>query len=137
MQDLKRIESAAGHVFAAIRREFGRIFLTFVGGLAVGAAAVEGGGAYFSQFGHTLTNVAAGIFGVVLGYAAALTVAIVETVRALIRLIRESTTEVEKVEKAVVGDVGKLGGEAGKLGGDVEGKLGSIVKAVEGDLGKK
>jgi hypothetical protein len=130
MQDLRRIENAAGHLFAAVRREFGRIFLTFLGGLAVGAGAVEGTAVVVTHtFGETLAHVAAIIFGVVLGYAAALTVAIIETVRALINLLRQTTAEAAKVEQAAVA-------EAAKIGGGAEGILGNVVKAVEGEIGK-
>ncbi len=130
MQDLRRIQSVGGHVFAAVRRAFGRIFLAFLGGGVVGAGAVLGTAAISTHtIGQTLTTVAAVVFGVVVAYAAALTVAVTETVRALIQLVREASDEATKAEKAALTDVTKATGDAGSV-------VGNVVKAVEGQVGK-
>lgn len=128
MQEINQIRSVTGHLLAAVRRAFGRVFLTFLGFGVVGGGAVEG--ANFFTNGHHLTpvgNVAAIVFGLVLAYAAGLTVAVVEAVRALNEAIKEVVAEGQKAEKAALGEVEKLAG-------GTEGVAGGLIKTVEGGL---
>jgi len=123
-QDIRRVESATGHILRAVGRAFIKVFTGFLGGGIIGAGAVEGV-SYFNN-GHQLTtlgNIAAGVFGVVLGYAVALTIAVGEAIRALIDAGKEAAKEAQTVEKTVVGDAGKVAGGAG-------GVVGGIVQSV-------
>jgi hypothetical protein len=129
-QDIRRVETAAGHIFRAVRRAIGKVLLWFVIGLGVGGGAVEGVGVFHNglnsgvQSPNVLTNVAAVAFGLVLGYAAALTTAVSEAIRALIDAGKDVEQGAVNLEKTVVND-------AGKLASGGEGLLGGIVQSVE------
>ncbi len=128
-QDIRRVETAAGHIFRAVRRAIGKVLLWFVIGLGVGGGAVEGVGAFGKGFTTiqaptTLTHIAAIAFGLVLAYAAALTMAVSEAIRALIEAGKDVEQGAVKVEKAVTGEVGSIAS-----GG--EGVLGGVLKSVE------
>jgi hypothetical protein len=115
-QDIRRVESAAGHILRAVGRAFVKVFAGFLGGGIVGAGVVEGV-SYFNNGNHltTLGNIAAIVFGVVLGYAVALTIAVGEAIRALIDAGKEATKEAQTVEKTIAGDAGKAGGVVGGI----------------------
>lgn len=109
MQDIKQIQSVTGHLLAAVGRAFVKIVASFLGFAAIGAAAIEGT-AFFNQQGslNTLDHIAAGAFALVLGYAAGLTVAVTEAIRALIDAGKEAGKEVVNVEKTISTDAGNL-----------------------------
>ena len=123
--DIRRVETAAGHILRAVGRAFGKVVLWFVIGAGVGGGAVEGTG-FFTNNQHLslLTHIAAGAFALVLGYAAALTTAVSEAIRALIDAGRDAEKSAANLEKTVASD-------AGKVTGGTEGILGGVVKAVE------
>jgi len=129
-QDIRRVETAAGHIFRAVRRAIGKVLLWFVVGLGVGGGAVEGVSLFHNGFASgaqtptLLTHIAAGAFGLVLAYAAALTMAVTEAIRALIEAGKDAEQGVMNVEKTVTGEVGKVA-----AGG--EGVLGGVLKSVE------
>lgn len=128
MQEIRQIQGVGGHIFAALRRALGRVILTFLG-FGVGGAAIVEGTSYLStrQVFSTLPNVAAIVFGVVLAYAAALTVIVAEAIRALTEAIRDIVNDAGNVEKSALGAVEKAAGGA-------EGAAGNLVKTVEGGL---
>jgi hypothetical protein len=129
-QDIRGIETAAGHIFRAVRRAIGKVLLWFVVGLGVGGGAVVGVGLFHNgltsgvQSPNLLTHIAAGAFGLVLGYAAALTTAVSEAIRALIDAGKDVEQGAAKLEHTVATD-------AGRLASGGEGVLGGVVKSVE------
>lgn len=88
--------SIAFHVLGALRRAIGRVILWFFVLLIVAAITVEIVG-YIAAGQHivTLTHVAAAIMGVILGYAAALTVLVGEVVRFFVKTLRDAEQELK------------------------------------------
>lgn len=120
--DIRRIQTVGGHLFGALRRAFGKIVTSFLGAFVVGAGAVEGIHFFANNQGvpTTLTNVAAAAFGVVLGYAAGLTTAVVEAIRGILEAGRDAVKDAE--------------GEISKVTQGAEGLVGGAIKAVEGGV---
>ena len=96
------VTSTLFHLLGALRRAaarvilFGLLFLLIGIGLIEGLAYVVGARPYNPS---PITHIAAAITGVILAYAAALTVIATEAIRAFIDAIRD-------VEKGVTSDVG-------------------------------
>jgi uncharacterized protein (DUF697 family) len=128
-QDIRRVESVTGHVLRAVGRAFVKVFTGFLVGGIIGAGAVEGV-KYFNGGFSALGHIAAAVFGVVLGYAVGLTMAVGEAIRALIDAGKEATNGAENLEKTVAGDVEKVAGGA-------ESGVSGIVKAIGGEFDKK
>ncbi len=131
-QEIKSIQSVSGHILSAVGRAFGKVLSSFLIFGVIGAGIIEGTSfAALSPhtIGGTLTHITAAAFGLVLGYAAGITTAVAEAIRALIDASKEATKEAENVGKAAIGDVAKVGTGA-------EGVLGGIVHAVEGGVDK-
>jgi hypothetical protein len=99
-QDIRRVESVTGHVLRAVGRAFVKVFTGFLVGGIIGAGAVEGV-KYFNGGFSALGHIAAAVFGVVLGYAVGLTMAVGEAIRALIDAGKEATKGAENLEKTV------------------------------------
>ncbi len=126
-QDLKQVQSAAGHILRTLAQAFVKIFAAFVVAGVIGAGAVEGV-AYFGVGKLSTPSLIAAIaLGVIVGYAAGLTVLVSEAVRALITASKEAEKGAVELGKGAAGDVGKA------LSG-AEGALGGVVKAVEGGV---
>lgn len=99
------LESTAFHVFGAFGRAIGRVILWFLGFLVVGAAAVEVVARVVIGHPNTaLLNIGAVVVGLVLGYAAGLTVIVREVVSALVGVVRE----VRKIGQDGETDIGKI-----------------------------
>lgn len=91
-------ENLGREFFRAIRQAIWRISRGFLIGLVLGALAAEVAG-YFIVGGwppHTFVNIAAIAFAVVMGYGVAVTTALVEGVRGLIR----AASQIDDVAKA-------------------------------------
>jgi hypothetical protein len=119
MQDIQHARTAAGHILSAVGRAFFKVAGFFLLFGVIGAAIVEGVSFFSSSshtFGGTLTTVAAIAFGIVAGYAAGLTTAVVEAIRALIDVGKDTVKEVETAGKDAMG-------EAGKVVGGIEGAV--------------
>jgi hypothetical protein len=106
--------SVVGHLLGGLRRAIGRVLLWFLIFGLIGAAIVE----IFAyvQTGHgpgVITNIVAAAIGVMLGYAAGLTVLVVEVIRFLVDAARDA-------EKSVQGDLGNLGNIAGGVVKEIE-----------------
>lgn len=111
------VASTAFHIFAAMRRAIGRVFLWFFVWLVIGAAAVEAV-SYFGLGHHNpgvFTHIGAAIIGVLAGYAAALTVIVREAIRFLIATI-------QTVEKDVKGELGEGGKLLDRVAAEVSGR---------------
>lgn len=95
------VASTAFHLFGALRRAIGRVFLWFFVFVVVGVAAVELAAFQLTSAKPTLlTHIIAAIVGLLAGYAAALTVIVREAIRFLI-------TTIQTVEKDVKGEIGQ------------------------------
>ena len=106
--------NVVGHLLGGLRRAIGRVLLWFLIFGVIGAAAVEI--VAFVETGHgpgLFTNITAAVIGVVVGYAAGLTVLVGEVVRFLLEALNEAKQSVE-------GDLGHLGGIAGEVGKVIE-----------------
>lgn len=93
-----------GHLLGGLRRAIGRVVLWFIIFGLIGAAVVEivafveTGGSSPGLF----TNITAAVMGLVIGYAAGLTVVVSEVIRFLVGAVRDA-------EKGIEGDLGTLG----------------------------
>lgn len=97
------------HLLGALRRAIGRVFIWFFLMLIVGGAVTEVV-AYFAV-GHpslsgyhpaVLTHIAAVVIGLVLGYAAALTVLVGEVVRFMVSSVKTAEKEIKAEVSAPV-----------------------------------
>ena len=108
--------SVLGHLLGGLRRAIGRILLWFFIFGIIGAALVELV-TYLETNPHQtfglVTNITAAIIGVVVGYAAGLTVLVAEVIRFLVEAVRDA-------QKSVEGDLGNLGGLAGNVVKEIE-----------------
>ena len=89
--------SVTSHVFRALRQAIGRVFVWFLLAFVVTALIVEV--VAFVAAGHhypptTLTHVAAIAMGIAFGYAAGLTVLVVEVVRLLVKSVQDLERDV-------------------------------------------
>ena len=99
------LESTAFHVFGAFGRAIGRVILWFLALLIIGFGAVEAVARLVIGHPNTvLLNIGAVVVGLVLGYAAALTVLVREVVGALIGVVRE----VRKIGQDGETDISKI-----------------------------
>jgi hypothetical protein len=108
-----------GHLLRGLGHAIGRVILWFLIFGLIGAALVEVV-AYVESTPHQafglLTNIAAAAVGIILGYAAGLTVVVAEVVRLLTEAIREA-------QKGVEGDLGNLGNIAGGVVKEIEKRI--------------
>ncbi|PWT71115.1 MAG: hypothetical protein C5B60_11315 [Chloroflexi bacterium] len=91
------------HFIGALRRAIGRVLIFGLLFLVIGAALIEGVAYIIGSRPYQpalITHITAAIAGIILGYAAALTVLAGEVIRAFIEAIRD----VENGVKAEVGD---------------------------------
>jgi hypothetical protein len=106
-----------GHLLGGLRRAAGRIVLWFLICGLIGAAIVEGVSLIETKGGPTLvTHISAAVIGVIVGYAAGLTVLVGEVIRFLVEAVKEAQQTVE-------GDLGNLGGVVGEVGKAIEKRL--------------
>lgn len=103
------------HIMTGLRRATGRIIVWFLIGLVAAAAIVEGVAfaATGGQF-SLLTHVAALVMGLAFGYAAGLTVLVVEVVRFLVKGLQDLERDVrgeftggERVVEGIVENIEK------------------------------
>lgn len=107
-----------GHLLGGLRRAIGRVLLWFLIFGLIGAAIVEGvalveGG---KMPPGLLTNITAAAVGIVVGYAAGLTVLVAEVIRFLAEAVRDA-------QKNLEGDLGTLGNVAGNVAQAIEKRL--------------
>jgi hypothetical protein len=106
------LESTAFHVFGAFGRAIGRVILWFFILLVVGFGAVEGVTRVTGHPATTFVHIGAVALGLVLGYAAALTVLVREVVSALVGVVREirkigqdGETDISKILSRIEGAI--------------------------------
>jgi hypothetical protein len=102
------------HLTSALRRAFGRVFITFFLTGIITAAATEVVGYIITGKFEVLTHIAAGVLAVGWAIALSLLVLVGEVVRGLVTAARDATSEVEKEVK------------------DAGGLLGGVINSVEG-----
>lgn len=138
---VKLLGNSAKHVLVGLRRAFYAVALT---GLivAVVAAVVTEVIAWFltKQFPPSgATHLAAAALAISFGYAAAMTVAIGELLRAIIKAVELIVEEAEKLEKKAQQEIGvfaeRAGQEAIKVGREAITDTGAAVRTVAGDAG--
>ena len=98
------IEKAGFHLAGAFFRNIGRVILAFIIFLVIGFVVMEAV-TYFLTTPHQLTvvgHIVSVLFGLAVGYAAALTVIVREAIRALVAAVRT-------VEKDVQGELSGTG----------------------------
>ena len=109
--------SVVGHLLGGLRRAIGRILLWFLIFGLIGAAIVEVVSLVETKGGPSLiTHITAAVIGIVVGYAAGLTVLVGEVIRFLVEAVKEAQQTVE-------GDLGHLGGVVGEVGKAIEKRL--------------
>ncbi|HEX6123386.1 MAG TPA: hypothetical protein VFY89_09505 [Ktedonobacterales bacterium] len=136
--------NVAKHILHALRRAFIAISVTGLSVAVIAAVATEAVAAFLTQtFPTGATHLAAAAMAVAFGYAAAMTVAIVEILKGLVEAIELIVKEAEKLGGEVIHEVEKFGGEAihdvGRLGraavGGVEHGVGDVIGGVEHGVG--
>lgn len=132
--------NVAKHILHALRRAFIAISVAGLSVAVIAAIATEAVAAFLTQnFPTGATHLAAAAMAVAFGYAAAMTVAIVEILKGLVEAIELVVKEAEKLGGEAIREVEKLGGEAfhdvGRLGrsavGGVEHGVGGVIGGVE------
>jgi hypothetical protein len=138
---VKLLGNSAKHVLTGLRRAFYAVALT---GLivAVLAAVVTEVAAWFltKTFPPSgATHLAAAALAISFGYAAAMTVAIGELLRAIIKAVELIVEEAEKLERKAQQEITTLaeraGQEALKVGREAVTDTGSAVRTIAGDAG--
>lgn len=143
--------SVAKHILHSLRRAFIAISITGLSVAVVAGVATEGIAAFLTKsFPSGATHLAAAAIAIAFGYAAAMTVAIVEILKGIVEAIELVVKETEKLAGEALREAEKLGGEAvrdaGRAGraalGDAEtvgrdavGVVGGVVGGVEHGVG--
>lgn len=133
--------TTAKHILHGLRRALRAVALTFLIGALIAAGATEAVGAFLT---HSFpppgpTHLAAAAIAITFGYAAAITVAIEEILRAIIKAVEIIVEEAEKVEKKAVQEIEVLSRkaeeEAVRLGRTAVTDAGSFGRAAAHDAG--
>src|SRR5260370_17306358 len=142
--------TAAKHILHGLRRALRAVALTSaIMGIIV-VAITEATAAFLTgSFPTGLTHLAAAALAIAFGYAAAITVAIEEILRAIIKSVELVVEEAEKVEKKAVEEIGVLTRkaeeealrfghgavtDAGAIGRTAAGLVGGTIGGVEREV---
>jgi len=146
--------TTAKHLLGGMLHAIRAMLIAFLIAGILAAVATEVIAAYLIPTHQLLTgpaDLAAAAIAVVFGYAAGITVAIEEIIRAFIKAIELIVEEAEKVEKKAAEELGALGREAagealkfgrgalndaGAVGHAVGGAVGGVVGGVEHDVAR-
>ena len=105
--------TAAKHILGGLRHAVRAVFLTFLIVALVVAAATELVSSFLTHaFPSGMTHLAAAALAISFGYAAAITVAIEEILRAVIKAVELIVEEAERIEKKAVQEIEILGRKA-------------------------
>lgn len=134
--------TSAKHILGALQRAFRAVFITGIVTIVVVAVLTEVV-AYFldgQQFPPSgATNLAAAALAIAFGYAAAITVAVEEILRAIIKTIELIVEESEKLAQAAVKEGEVLlregGEEAARLGRSAAGAVGVLGRGAVHEAG--
>lgn len=136
---VKLLGNSAKHVLTGLRRAFYAVALTgLIVALVAAVATVVVAWVLTKQFPpQGPTYLAAAALAISFGYAAAMTVAIGELLRAIIKAVELIVEEAEKLEKKVQQEIGvvaeRAGQEAVKVGREAVTDTGAAVRTVVGD----
>ncbi len=134
--------SMSKHVLGGILHAIRAIALAFIIGAVLAAGATEGiAAALTKQFPPTgATHLAAAALAITFGYAVAITVAIEEILRTIIKAFEVVIQEAEKLGKEALGEAEKLGrgalSDVGAVGRGVTGVIGGVVGGVGHEAGR-
>jgi hypothetical protein len=143
-QRLMHVLSNIGkHILGTLQKAFRRIFVSFMLVFLIVAVATEVAGVFLNggKFPPDgTTHLAAAALAIAFGYAVAITVAIEEILRGIVKSIELVVQETEKLAGEAISEVEKLGQgalhEAGALGrgavGTVEGAVGGVGREFRG-----
>jgi hypothetical protein len=142
-QRLMHIVSNIGkHILGTLQKAFRRIFVAFILVFLIVAVATEAASVFLSgKFPPDgTTHLAAAALAIAFGYAVAITIAIEEILRGIVKSIELIVEETEKLAGEALGEVEKLGkgafNEAGSLAGGavgvVEGAIGGVGREFRG-----
>lgn len=153
--------TTAKHILHGLRRALRAVALTFLIVALLAAAVTEVVASFLTHsFPTGETHLAAAAIAIAFGYAAAITVAIEEILRAIIKAVEIIVEEAERVEKKAVAEIEALGRkaeeeaarfgraaindagafgrtavtDAGALGRAVTGVAGGVVGGIEHDV---
>ena len=138
---VKLLGNSAKHVLTGLRRAFYAVALTgLIVALVAAVATVVVAWFLTKQFPPGgPTYLAAAALAISFGYAAAMTVAIGELLRAIIKAVELIVEEAEKLEKKAQQEIGviaeRAGQEAFKVGREAVTDTGAAVRTVVGDAG--
>lgn len=138
---VKMLGNSAKHVLTGLRRAFYAVALTgLIVALVAAVATIVVAWVLTKQFPpQGPTYLAAAALAISFGYAAAMTVAIGELLRAIIKAVELIVEEAEKLERKVQQEVGvfaeRAGQEAIKVGREAVTDTGAAVRTVAGDAG--
>ena len=105
--------TAAKHILGGLRRAVRAVFLTFlIVALVVGAVTEVVSSFLTHALPGGMTHLAAAALAISFGYAAAITVAIEEILRAIIKSVELIVEEAERIEKKAVQEIEVLGRKA-------------------------
>ncbi len=152
--------TTAKHILGGLRHALRAVALTFLVVALLAAAVTEGVASFLTHsFPTGETHLAAAAIAIAFGYAAAITVAIEEILRAIIKAVELIVEEAERVEKKAVAEIEVLGrkaeeeavrlgraaitdagafgrtaaSDAGALGHAITGVAGGVVGSIEHD----
>lgn len=138
---VKLLGNSAKHVLVGLRRAFFAVALTGLIVAVVAAAATEAIAWFLTKEfpPQGATHLAAAALAISFGYAAAMTVAIGELLRAIIKAVELIVEEAEKLERKAQQEIGviaeRAGHEAIKVGREAVTDTGAAVRTVAGDAG--
>jgi hypothetical protein len=128
------------HILGTLQKAFRRIFVAFtlvflIVAVATEAASVFLNGGKFPPDGTT--HLAAAALAIAFGYAVAVTVAIEEILRGIVKSIELVVQETEKLAGEAIGEVEKLGKDAFNEAGSLAGGAVRTVEGVAGGVGRE
>jgi hypothetical protein len=135
-QLLSLLGSTTKHILGGILHALRAVALAFIIVAVLAAGATEGiAAALTKQFPPSgPTHLAAAALGIAFGYAAAITVAVEEILRTIIKAFEVVIQEAEKLGKEAVQEAEKIGrgaiSDAGSVGRAVTGVVGGVVGGV-------
>jgi hypothetical protein len=141
-QLMSLLGSMSKHVLGGILHAIRAIALAFIIVALLAAGATEGiAAALTHQFPPSgATHLAAAALAIAFGYAAAITVAIEEILRTIIKAFEVVLQEAEKLGKEALGEAEKLGrgalSDVGAVGRGVTGVVGGVVGGVGREAGR-
>jgi phage-related protein len=128
------------HILGTLQKAFRRIFVSFMLVFLIVATATEAAGVFLNggKFPPDgTTHLAAAALAIAFGYAVAITIAIEEILRGIVKSIELVVQETEKLAGEAIGEVEKLGKSAFNEAGSLAGGAVHSVEGVAGGVGRE